>query len=178
MQPGPASESPADTHVAEPLSHDRPSQQPSDEQSCPCEAHPAPADASCPSLPPHEPPEHVSPLQQGLLSSHASAMAPHAPWLDAPQLPFWQLMPPQQSPSCEHAPLLHPQLPSTHSPEQHVVGSLQPRPSCWQLPDPGAMASFAVVAPALGAHPPLWQLMPPQQSGSPEHVPPFCEHPQ
>jgi hypothetical protein len=179
VQLGPASGSPDETQVDDPLSQSKPSQHPSEEQSCPWEAQPAPADASCPPLPPHEPPEHTSPAQHGVLSSQAALVPPQAPWLDAPQLPLWQLIPPQQSPSCEHAPLLHPQLPLTHRPEQHDAGSVQPRPSCWQPPPaPGAWASLPLAAPLLGAQPPLWQLMPLQQSPSPVHVPPFCEHPQ
>jgi hypothetical protein len=114
-------------------------------------------------------------------SSQLAADAPHAPLLVALQLPFWQLIPPQQSPSCEQIPLEHPQVPSTHSPEQHTVGSEQPVPSCWhEPPAPGDSGPPSAAAPpaAPGTHPPFSHAIPLQQSELDPHVPPFWLQPQ
>jgi hypothetical protein len=63
----------------------------------------------------------------------------------------------------------------TQSPEQQISGPAQPRPSCWQLPPPEAMAS-PVDEP--GTQPPLEHVSPLQQSLGPVHDPPFWEQPQ
>ncbi len=170
---------PVDTQVTLPLSQLRPSQHPIDEQSWPCDVQPGPP--SCPSLLVHEPPMQDSPLQHGSASSQLAFIAPQAPALEAEQVPFWQLIPPQQSPSCEQLELLQPQVWFTHRPEQQVDGSLHPSPSCWQPiipPKPGLPSLPFMVPPVLGTHEPLSQAIPLQQSPTPEQVPPLWEQPQ